>query len=46
MHRKANPYPNETAPEILQPGQPGYVGTYTPPAPYDKKEKGEEGADR
>ena len=41
-YRKPILYPVDTTPEFLQPGQPGYVGTYTPPAPYGKKAQGEE----
>ena len=34
--RKPAPYSVDTTPVFPQPGQPGYMGTYTPPAPYGK----------
>jgi len=40
--KKAVPYPVDTMPEFPQPGQSGYLGTYTSQAPYGKKEQGEE----
>lgn len=44
--KKAVPYPVDTMHEFPQPGQPGYLGTYTPQAPYGKKEQGKEDGDR
>ena len=39
--RKPVPYPIDTTPEFSQPGQPGYMGTDTPQAPYGKETQGE-----
>ena len=36
--RKPVRYDLYTEPEFPQPGQPGYCGTYTPPAPYGRQE--------
>lgn len=44
--RKPVPYPVDITPEFLQPGQPGYMGTYTPPAPYGKEAQGEKDDER
>jgi len=43
---KAVLYPVDTMPEFPKPGEPGYLGPWTPQAPYGKKEQGEEDADR
>ena len=44
--RKPVSYALCTELEFPQPGQPGYLGTYTPQAPYGKEAQGEEDADR
>ncbi len=44
--KKKVTYDIDPGPEIPQPGQPGYLGTWTPQAPYGKKEQGEEDAYR
>ena len=44
--KKRVTYDIDPGPEFPQPGHPGYFGTYTPQAPYGKKEQGEEDADR
>ena len=44
--KKAVPYPVDTMPEFPQPWQPGYLGTYSPPAPYGKEEQDEKDDDR
>ncbi len=44
--KKRVTYYMDPGPEFPQPGQPGYLGTYTPQAPYGKKEQAEEDADR
>ena len=41
-YRKPVPYPVDTTPEFPQPGQPGYMGTHTPQAPYGKEAQGEQ----
>ena len=44
--RKPVRYDLYTEPEFPQPGQPGWMGTYTPPAPYGKKEQSDEDTNR
>ncbi len=44
--KKRFTYDIDPGPEFPKPGQPGYSGTYTPQAPYGKRERGEEDADR
>ena len=39
-------YDIDPGPEFPQAGQPGYFGTYTPQAPYWKKEQAKEDDDR
>ena len=37
--RKPVRYDLYTEPEFPQPGEPGFFGTYTPPAPYHVKKR-------
>ncbi len=41
--KKKFTYDIDPGPESPQPGQPGYLGTWTPQAPYGKKEQEEDG---
>jgi hypothetical protein len=44
--KKRFTYDIDPRPEFPKPWQLGYSGTYTPQAPYGRKEQGEEDADR
>ena len=44
--RKPVSYALYTEPEFPQPGQPGYLGTYSPPSPYGLQKEDDKDGDR